>query len=102
MADCINCQLEHRVSVLETALKEEQMHSSNARKDIYNKLESHNTQIAVTDERYRQILAKLSDLKSTVDSLAEDPANQWKSLKTAAIAAVCSGVAGYVISAITR
>lgn len=102
MADCINCQLEHRVNALETAFKEEQEHSSKARKDIYNRLENHNTQIAVTDERYKQILATLNELKSTVDTLAEDPANQWKSLKTAAVAALCSGVAGYVISAITR
>lgn len=102
MADCINCQLEHRVNALETAFKEEQEHSSKARKDIYNRLENHNTQIAVTDERYKQILATLNELKSTVDTLAEDPANQWKSLKTAVVAALCSGVAGYVISAITR
>lgn len=102
MADCINCQLEHRVHALETAFKEEQEHSSKARKDIYNRLENHNTQIAVTDERYKQILITLKELKSTVDSLAEDPGNQWKSLKTATIAAICSGLAGYMISAITR
>lgn len=96
--DCSNCPMEQRIARLEQDFAFEKEHSSKARQAIYDKLENHKTQLAVTDERYRQILSTLNELKSTVDELADNPAKHWNTLITTGITAMCSGLVGYILS----
>lgn len=100
--DCSNCPIEQRIARLEQEFATEKEHSSKARQAIYDKLENHKTQLAVTDERYRQILNTLNELKSTVDELADNPAKHWNTLITTGITAMCSGLVGYVLSTIMK
>lgn len=100
--DCSNCPMEQRIARLEQDFASEKEHSSKARQAIYDKLENHKTQLAVTDERYRQILSTLNELKSTVDELADNPAKHWNMLITTGITAMCSGLVGYVLSTIMK
>lgn len=100
--DCSNCPMEQRIARLEQEFAIEKEHSSKARQAIYDKLENHKTQLAVTDERYKQILNTLNELKSTVDELADNPAKHWDTLITTGIAAMCSGIVGYVLAAMIK
>lgn len=100
--DCSNCPMEQRIARLEQEFAIEKEHSSKARQAIYDKLENHKTQLAVTDERYRQILNTLNELKSTVNELADNPAKHWNTLITTGITAMCSGLVGYVLSTIMK
>lgn len=100
--DCSNCPMEQRIARLEQEFATEKEHSSKARQAIYDKLENHKTQLAVTDERYRQILNALNELKSTVNELADNPAKHWNTLITTGITAMCSGLVGYVLSTIMK
>jgi len=100
--DCNTCFMQQRIENLEKELKDEKEHSSRARQAIYDKLEDHRTQLAVTDERYKQILNTLNELKSTVDELADNPTKRWNTLVTTGITAMCSGLVGYVLSTIIK
>lgn len=100
--DCSNCPMEQRIARLEQEFSIEKEHSSKARQAIYDRLESHKTQLAVTDERYKQILNTLNDLKSTVDELADNPRKRWNTVVTASITAMCGGIVGYVLSVVIR
>ena len=100
--DCSNCPMEQRIARLEQEFAIEKEHSSKARQAIYDKLENHKTQLAVTDERYKQILSTLNELKSTVDELADNPTKRWDTLITTGITAMCSGIVGYVLSTVMK
>lgn len=100
--DCNNCPMEQRIARLEQEFAIEKDHSSKARQAIYDKLENHRTQLAVTDERYKQILSTLNELKSTVDELADNPKKRWNTLVNTAITAMCGGIVGYVLSAVIK
>ena len=100
--DCSNCPMEQRIARLEQEFAIEKDHSSKARQAIYDKLENHRTQLAVTDERYKQILNTLNELKSTVDELADNPKKRWNTLVNPAITAMCGGIVGYVLSAVIK
>lgn len=100
--DCNNCPMEQRIARLEQDFAAEKEHSSKARQVIYDKLENHKTQLAVTDERYKQILNTLNELKSTVDELADNPKKRWNTLVQTGITAICSGLVGYVLSTVVK
>ncbi len=72
--DCENCGVESRLRVLELELG----HNQQAHKEFFSRLEKLERQNAVTDERYQQILAGLSEVKADVRDLKEKPARRWE------------------------
>ena len=105
MADCQNCPMDIRIGKLEEELRELREHSSGSRANIYERLNRLEQAEASTDARYTSIMDELADqkkeLKEIRDCLNElryKPGQRWETAVAAAISALVSGVAAFLIS----
>ena len=71
---CEDCGLENRLRAVEQELG----HNQAVHKEFFGRLDQLERQNAVTDERYQQILAGLSEVKADVRDLKEKPARRWE------------------------
>lgn len=82
--DCANCPCEKRIKEIVADIEKSSQKGSDARKEIYNRLRSLETQVARTDERYISISKDLDELKrqqavvlSKIEDLSAKPAKRW-------------------------
>ena len=71
---CESCKNEDRIK----ALEQDSQRNQQTHKEFFNKFEESRTADAVTQERYQQILATMSEVKEDVKALKEKPAKRWE------------------------
>lgn len=90
---CDSCSNEHRIKTIENDLKR----NSEQHREFYGRLEEAKTVDAVTQERYQQILATMSEIKSDIVLLKEKPSRRWDTIITAIITSGVGAFVGFLI-----
>lgn len=73
---CDDCKLEDRVK----ALEQDSGRNQATHRDFYAKFEGIAVQVALTDERYSNILGTLTKLETAIDDLKGKPGKRWESV----------------------
>lgn len=96
-----SCQLLHRVEALEREIA----HNKEAHKEIYEKLEGSNTDVALIQERIKQINDKvdevkedIKEIKNSIQEMKEKPAKRWDGLVNKAVFTLVGVVITYILA----
>lgn len=92
--DCQNCPLKDRVDRLEQKY-------SDSRKGIYERLEALENERGRTDEQYKNIMDDIAELKgqykeilARLDELKQQPAKRWDAMVNSLISAIVGAICG--------
>lgn len=107
MPDCSNCYLKERVKKLEEDFSTHSERTSNARKQIYTRLEALERASAVADERFKQILdeikksnEEIEKISKQIEDLSNQPAKRWDKAVITTITTIVGAFVGYIASKI--
>lgn len=99
MGDCAqSCPVAARVDALEGQMDEVQTQNTSSHKEIFSRLNSLEKAEAVQGVHYASIMAKLDNLTAKVEQLEQKPAKRWETVIAAAISALVTGVAVFLLS----
>lgn len=98
MSDCATCEVRDHVKKLEEKYSE-------SRRRIYERLEKIETESGRIDERYKNIMRDLEELKKSqaeiidrIDEIAQKPGERWNSVVSSGITAMVGSVLGYIFA----
>ena len=103
MADneCKGCIYESTIE----ELRRDAERNSNQHREFYDKFGKHDKDIAISAERYNNLLSIIGDLKSSVDKMAssiEDlkskPSKKWENITTYVLTAIVGGVIAFLFT----
>lgn len=93
-----DCPVVGRVGSLESQLDEYQSQNSATHKEIFDRLRSTETTLAVANERYNTIIEKLNNLTAKVTEIEQKPGKRWEAL----VGTVLGAAAGVLVSFLLR
>jgi len=79
------------------ALEEESRHNKEAHKEIYGKLETSHTSVALIEQRLDQIKEDTEEIRTTVQVMKDKPGKRWDGLVEKALWAVCAAVIAFLL-----
>ena len=91
---CDDCKLDGRVKVLE----EDSKRNQETHREFYAKFENINVQVALTDERYSNILGTLAKLETAIEDLKGKPGKRWESVVEKVLMLILAGIVGAVMA----
>lgn len=96
-----DCPVLHRIEALEDEIN----HNKEAHKEIYKKLEKSHTDVALNEERIKQIKEDVEEvkkdtkeIKKTVQEIKEKPAKRWDGLVDKAVFTLVGVVITYILA----
>lgn len=93
MGECVNCV--HSAEIRE--LQKDAERNSKQHKEFYNEISNMKQGMAVSDERYNNLLSVMNEVKTAVSDLKEKPAKKWDSVSMYVITAIIGGVIGFLL-----
>ena len=97
----MDCPMFHRIKALEKEIN----HNKEAHKEIYKKLEESHTDVALNEERIKQIKEDVEEvkkdtkeIKKTVQEIKEKPAKRWDGLVDKAVFTLVGVVITYILA----
>ena len=96
-----DCPVLHRIEALEDEIN----HNKEAHKEFYSKLEGSHTNVALIEERIKQIRDDVEEvkgdtkeIKKTVQEMKEKPAKRWDGLVDKVVFALVGGIIAYILA----
>jgi septal ring factor EnvC (AmiA/AmiB activator) len=78
------------------SIQEDLVRNSNQHREFYQKFSQLETKIAVSDERYTNLLTVMTEVKTTVNELKDKPAKKWDNISNYIITAIISLILGFL------
>lgn len=94
MGECVTCT--HEAEIRE--LQKDAERNSKQHKEFYSEISIIKQGMAVSDERYSNILSMMNEVKTGVFDLKEKPSKRYDSIITHSITAIISSVIGIILS----
>lgn len=94
--ECGICEMRSRVE----ALEEDSRRNQQTHKEFFGRFEAQQVKIALTEDRYTQIKADTTAIKSQLQALSEKPAKRWDSVVGALIATIVTIIVGFALAKI--
>lgn len=101
--DCETCPYAEKMSHILSDIENEKKHSSEVRKEIYDRLRELEKERVRTDERYKNISKDLEELKSQqsailneIKELTNKPAKRWDTALSGLIGSVIGAIVAFV------
>lgn len=98
---CASCMYESQIA----ELKRDAERNSEQHREFYSKFNAHATSIAISEERYNNLLTVISEVKTSVEELNKSikeindkPGKRWESIVTTIISCIVTGVVVYMLA----
>lgn len=96
---CATCPYESTIE----ELKRDAERNSTQHREFYNKFSDQSTQLAISEERYNNLISVVTDVKSSiqgvqtsVDELKQKPAKKWENIVSGALTTIIGLVLGFL------
>lgn len=96
MADCLNCPYEATIS----ELKRDAERNSSQHREFYNRFAENEKAMAVSDERYTNLLTTMIEVKGAVNEIKDRPAKKWDSVSMYIVTSLVGLILGYIVNLI--
>lgn len=93
---CASCI--HEAEIQE--LKRDSERNSQAHREFYNKFAEQGKAIAISEERYNNLLQLITEIKTSVNELKDKPSKKWDNMSSYVATSVIGLILGYVASLI--
>lgn len=96
---CSTCPYESTIE----ELKRDSDRNSTQHREFYNKFSQQSTQLAISEERYNNLISVVTDVKTSiqgvqtsVDELKQKPAKKWDNVTSCVITSIVGLVLGFL------
>lgn len=93
MADCANCVTKAELE----ELKRDCERNSSQHREFYARFAELEKSIAISDERYNNLLAIMTEVKTSVTEIKEKPSKRWETVIACILTTVVGGIIGAII-----
>lgn len=93
---CGSCIHEQEIA----ELKKDAERNSTQHREFYNRFFENEKSMAISEERYNNLLALISEVKTALNELKDKPAKKWDSISTYITTTIIGAVLGFLLKVI--
>jgi len=94
MAEYTECKYKNEIE----ELKRDSARNSEQHREFYKKFNESNIKIALSEERYNNLLTLMSEIKTTLTEIKDKPAKRWDLVISCIITGLVGGIIGIGVS----